>query len=788
MIAAAEAGEHSLLIAPTGGGKTLAGFLPSLIELAEAGARPQGLHTLYISPLKALGVDVHRNLTTPIAEMGLPIRVETRSGDTSEAKKRRQRLEAPDILITTPEQLALFCAWEGAEAYFAGLKRVILDEIHVLSDNKRGDLLSLCLARLSAFSPGLQRVGLSATVGDPEGLLRWLVPGGVGGRLVLGDPGATPDIEVLHSKARTPWSGFTARHAMQEVYDAIAASRTTLVFVNTRFQAEIAFQMLWELNTLDLPIGLHHGSLSAEQRRKVEAAMARDELRAVVCTSTLDLGIDWGSVDLVIQLAAPKGAARIIQRIGRANHRLDEASRALLVPAHRFEVLECVAARDAVLAAEMDEKRPRAGALDILAQHMMGRACSGPFAPDAFYEEVASAGPYQTLTRGDFDRVLDFAATGGYALKAYDRFHRIVRTREGLYRARNAETIQRHRMNVGAIVDTPTLSIRIAARRGGVFVGGRKLGEMEEGYIEALALGDSFLFSGRVWTLVGVEGTDALVTPAPPGEEAKVPSWGGSKFAISSHLARRVRRLIADEGGWKALPEDMREWLGIQKIRSAIPTEDQMLVERFPRSGRHYLVAYPFDGRHSHSTLCQLLARRLERLGRHPLGFVANDFALAVWTLNPLDGLDLAALFEEDMLGDDLETWLDESFMMKRTFRNCALLSGLIERRHPGREKTGRQIAFSTDLIYDTLRRHQPDHLLLDCARREALSGQLDLARLGTLLARIRGRIVSVELDRVTPFAAPVLMEIGREPVLGAAEEAILRENAADLAAEAMRL
>jgi ATP-dependent Lhr-like helicase len=788
MVQAAKDGDHALLIAPTGGGKTLAGFLPSLIDLSRPGVAGRGLHTLYISPLKALGVDVHRNLIAPVEEMGLPISIETRSGDTPQSKKQRQREHPPDILITTPEQLALFCAWEGSAELFSALHTVILDEIHVLSANKRGDLLSLGLARLSALSPKLRRVGLSATVAEPEALLQWLTPGGVGGRIILGEGGSAPDICVLHSKARTPWSGFTARHAMQEVYDAISGARTTLIFVNTRFQAEIAFQMLWELNADNLPIALHHGSLAAEQRRKVEAAMGRNELRAVVCTSTLDLGIDWGAVDLVIQLAAPKGAARIIQRIGRANHRLDEASRALLVPAHRFEVLECEAAKDAVLAQEMDETREREGALDILAQHLMGRACASPFDPDAFYKEVSGAGPYQGLSRADFDRVLDFVASGGYALKAYDRFHRIVRDREGRYRARNAETVQRHRMNVGAIVDVPTLSIRLATRRGGIFVGGRKLGEMEEGYIEGLSLGDSFLFSGRVWTLVDVAGTDALVTPAPPGSEAKVPSWGGSKFAISSHLARRVRRLIADPQTWDRFPDDMHDWLDVQRQRSVIPTEDEMLVETFPRHGRHYLVAYPFDGRHSHATLCQLLARRLERAGRHPLGFVANDFALAVWTYAPLDGLDLDALFEQDMLGDDLESWLDESFMMKRTFRNCALLSGLIERRHPGHEKSGRQITFSTDLIYDTLRRHQPDHLLLDCARREALGGQLDLVRLARLLERIKGRIRLKALDRVSPFAAPVLMEIGREPVLGAVEEVILRENAADLAEEAMRL
>ena len=793
MVEAAVSGRDALLIAPTGGGKTLAGFLPSLIDLTRRSAPNdyKRLHTLYISPLKALAVDVHRNLTTPISDMGLPITAETRSGDTNEAKKRRQRLDPPDILITTPEQLALFCAWEGSADYFAGLDTVILDEIHVLHGSKRGDLLSLGLARLQHLSPNLRRVGLSATVADAMALANWLSPPTLNRapvQIVRGAPGAAPVVDVLISENRVPWSGFTARHAMAEVYEAIKGARTTLVFVNTRFQAEIAFQTLWDLNEDGLPITLHHGSLSAEQRRKVEAAMARGELRAVVCTSTLDLGIDWGSVDLVIQLAAPKGSARLIQRIGRANHRMDEASHAILVPAHRFEVLECQAARAAVAENDLDVDPPRDGALDILAQHIMGCACAAPFQADDLYAEVRGAGPYADLSRQDFDRVIDFVATGGYALTAYDRFHRIVKDREGRYRARNAETIQRHRMNVGAIIEIPMLSVKVGGQRAGRWFAGRKVGEMEESFIEMLTPGDTFLFAGQVWTFHTVEGMSAIVSPAPPGSEARAPSWGGSKFALSTYLARRVRRMIADRSQWPALPDDVREWLAIQDWKSHIPAEDEMLVETFQRGQRHYLVAYPFDGRVCHATLCQLLARRLERLGRQPLGMVANDYALAVWAKQPLDDLDLDQLFEQDMLGDDLEAWLDDSFMMKRTFRHCALLSGLIERRYPGQEKSGRQITFSTDLIYDTLRRHQPDHLLLDCTRREALAGLIDVQRLARLLERVKGRIRPMRLDRVSPFAVPVLLEIGREPVAGMAQEAILEDSAAELIAEAMEL
>ncbi|ATQ43618.1 ligase-associated DNA damage response DEXH box helicase [Caulobacter mirabilis] len=783
MVAKAREGRHALLIAPTGGGKTLAGFLPSLVELSERPPAngPRGIHTLYISPLKALAVDVERNLLTPVVEMGLDIVVESRTGDTGAARKQRQKVRPPDMLLTTPEQLALLCAWEGARGLFEDLRCVILDEVHTLWPTKRGDLLALDLARLQRFAPNLRRIGLSATVDDPNLIREWMSPGAEVD-LVRGPPGPAPVVNTLVSEGRVPWAGHTAEHAMEEVYEIIKRQRTTLIFVNTRFQAEFAFQRLWELNEDGLPIALHHGSLAAEQRRKVEAAMARGQLKAVVCTSTLDLGIDWGDVDLVIQLAAPKGAARMVQRIGRANHRLDEPSQALFVPANRFEMLECQAAIEAIAENSLDTEQRRAGALDVLAQHVMGCACSEPFDLVALYDEIRSAGPYRDLAWEDYEAVVDFVSTGGYALKTYDRFRRIVQGPDGLWRARNADTVRRHRMNVGAIVSPATLNVRIASRRGQA---GRKIGEVEEGYLEMLDPGDTFIFAGQVWRLVAVTGVDVLVQAA-PNANAKMPSWGGSKFAISTFLAGKVRRMMSDESAWTVLPADVREWLEAQRDRSVIPAPDEMLLETFPHGKRHFMVVYPFDGRHAHTTLAMLLTRRLDRLDIGPLGFVCNDYAMAIWALKPMDGLDLDALFAEDMLGDDLEAWMDESFMMKRSFKACALISGLIERRMPGAEKSGRQVTFSTDLIYDVLRRHQPDHLMLRCAREDAATNLIDVARVGRLLSRIKGKIRHATLPHLSPFAVPMFMEIGRERAPGGAADMMLAEAAEDLIAEAM--
>ncbi|HEY5336951.1 MAG TPA: ligase-associated DNA damage response DEXH box helicase, partial [Rhizomicrobium sp.] len=621
----ARKGEPVLLVAPTGGGKTLAGFLPSLIDLAERPKRSRkaALHTLYISPLKALAVDVARNLETPVAEMGLPIRVETRTGDTPPGRRQRQKYMPPDILLTTPEQLALLVASRDAPRFFENVTAVVLDELHAISNSKRGDLLALGLSRLQALAPKHRRIGLSATVADPKPLQRFLVPQPIEGEalsaLVIGRPGAPPKISILASDAYVPWAGHLARHTMPEVLQAIRESKTALVFVNTRSQAERTFQELWKINEDNLPIALHHGSLAPAQRRKVEAAMTRGDLRGVVCTSTLDLGIDWGAVDRVICMGAPKGAARLVQRIGRANHRLDEPSDALLVPANRFEVLECEAARDAVMASELDGDVLKIGGLDVLTQHIMGVACSAPFDADALFREVKSASPYRALSRADFDAAVDFVATGGYALKRYDRYAKLRQTPEGLWRVSHPRLAQQYRLNVGVIVEDPMIDIRMQAKGRPTGAGGRMLGQMEEYFVENLTPGDTFVFAGDVLRFEGVRENAAYVTRA-HDPEAQIPSYKGGKFPLSTFLAMRVREMISNPAQWKALPTPVGEWLHIQQLKSVVPQPGQLLVETFPRGSKEYLVCYPFEGRLAHQTLGMLITRRLERLRMRPLG------------------------------------------------------------------------------------------------------------------------------------------------------------------------
>ncbi len=844
LLATVRAGRSALLVAPTGAGKTLAGFLPSLVELSErtgsGKGKARGLHTLYISPLKALAVDIARNLEAPIEGMGLPVTVETRTGDTPAHKRARQIQRPPDILLTTPEQLSLLLAHREAEAFFAGLKTVVLDELHALVTSKRGDLLSLALARVRRLAPEARAIGLSATVREPDELRKYLVsqapfpslsageggsrrasgeghdlsgevapapqpPAPAAGRgdeaamadLVVVKGGAKPDLHMLEIGRTLPLSGHTARHAMPAIYDLIRTHRMVLVFVNTRLQAEYTFQELWRLNDDTLPIALHHGSLDASQRRRVEAAMAAGQLRAIVCTATLDLGIDWGDVDLVVNVGAPKGASRIMQRIGRANHRMDEPSKAYLVPGNRFEMLECRAALDAVEEAAQDTPDARLGAPDVLAQHVLGMACADAFDPLELYGEIVSAAPYATLSWEDFEAVVDYVATGGYALRAYERFAKILRGPDGKWRVRDARVAQQYRMNIGTIIEATHIKVRMArslrSKPGTVLPkGGRTLGEIEEDFAETLTVGDTFLFAGEVLRFEGLAEDECLVTRAGPGTDPAIPSYAGAKFPLSTFLAARVRAIIADPFEWDRLPRQLSDYLAQQRRHSALPGERDLLVETFARAGRYYLTAFPFEGRLAHQTLGMLLTRRLERARLRPLGFAANDYGIAIWCTRDLSERAalspgfMEALFDEDMLGDDLEAWLDESAMMKRTFRQCAVIAGLIERRFPGQKKTGRQVTISTDLIYDVLRRHQPDHLLLRAARQDAATGLLDVTRLGMMLRRIRGRITHRALDRVSPLSVSVMLEIGRERVYGEGADEILAEAEAELLQEAL--
>ncbi|WP_132908443.1 ligase-associated DNA damage response DEXH box helicase [Sphingomonas sp. BK235] len=776
MLDQARAGHHTLLIAATGAGKTLAGFLPTLAELIETPR--DGLHTLYVSPLKALAVDIQRNLVTPIDEMGADIRVETRTGDTPSDRKARQRVRPPQILLTTPESLSLLLSYPDSFTMFAGLRTIVVDEVHAFATGKRGDLLSLCMARLQTIAPACRRVALSATVADPDGYRAWLAPDGDIDQVALveGEPGPDPDIAILLPEDRVPWAGHSGRYAAEQVMAEIETHRTSIVFCNTRSLAELIFQDLWKANAMQLPIGIHHGSLEKEARRKVEGAMAAGRLRALVATASLDLGVDWGDVDCVIQMGAPKGSSRLLQRIGRSNHRLDVPSEAILVPGNRFEYLEARAALDAVEAGELDADVFRMGALDVLAQHLMACACAAPFDQRAMLAEVRSALPYSALTDELFERVLGFIRDGGYSLKAYDRFKRLTQDADGTWRVSHPRFVAQHRLNAGIIVEATMLKVR--------FRNGRALGKVEEGFAATLSHGDTFFFAGLSLEVEKIDTEDLIVRAT--SRPARIPTYGGSRMPLSTNLASRVRRFLAEPGEWHRFPADVHEWLEIQSRRSTLPAPEQLLVETFPREGRHYMVAYSFEGWNAHQSLGMLVTKRMETLGLKPLGFVANDYAIACYGLERVT--DPAALFSADILEHEFVEWVERSHLLKRAFREVAVIGGLVERQHPGKRKTGRQVTFSTDLIYDVLRQYEPGHVLLQAAWADARARMTDVGRLADLLDRAADTMVHVDLPRVTPLAVPVLTLIGREKVAtGSADDSLLIEAEA-LAAEAMRI
>lgn len=783
MLAASDRARHALLVADTGAGKTLAGFLPTLAAFCPSRLggtpAPEGLHTLYVSPLKALAHDVQRNLFAPVEEMGLPIRIETRSGDTPSERKARQRARPPHILLTTPESLSLLLSYPEASTLFSSLRRVIIDEVHAFATGKRGDLLALSLARLQALAPNLQRAALSATLADPDAYRGWLAPWGDidSVELVAGEAGADPEISILLPQEESvPWSGHAAIWAVGQLYQQIRDHRTTLVFTNTRFLAEYIFQALWEANDDNLPIGIHHGSLSKEARRKVEGAMARGELRALVCTASLDLGVDWGDIDLVVQMGAPKGSSRLLQRIGRANHRLDCPSKALLVPGNRFEFLEAFAAQEAVREGQRDGDPFRPGALDVLAQHVMARACAGAFNEQDFLAEVQSSSAYSWVDAPILGRVLDFVATGGYALRSYDRFRRIVKDREGTWRLSHPDHASRHRLNAGIIVDAEMLEIR--------FRNGRSLGKVEEAFGASLKPGDTFRFAGMDLEVEALRDLDLIVRAAK--RSATIPSYMGQRMPISTHLADRVRAMLADRAGWARFPDDVREWLEVQAWRSRLPAPGRLLVESFPHRELAYTTFYTFEGWNANQSLGMLVTRRMSDRGLGPLGFVATDYALSVWGLKPVESP--ADLLSPDVLTHEFVDWVGQSYLLRRAFREVAVISGLVERQHPGKRKSGRQVTFSTDLIYDVLCKYEPDHVLIEAAWADARMRLTDVARVADVLDRAAREVDHVRLERISPLSVPVLSIIGRESLpSGAADDELLQE-AESLASLAMRI
>ena len=766
--------KSQLLIAPTGSGKTLSGFLPTLIELDRVNF--SGLHTVYVSPLKALAADIKRNLMIPIEEMGLNIKVEDRTGDTTAKIKRRQRIDPPQILLTTPESLALLISFPEANALFANLERIIIDEIHALVENKRGHQLLLAISRLQSISKNLRKLALSATVDHPQEIAGFISENDNNCPIIFAEPGPDPNISMLQTTASPPWSGAGATYAVPDVLEQISKHKTTLIFHNTRAQAEIFFHNLWLNNQDNLPVAIHHGSLDLAQRKRVEAAITKGELRAVVCTGTLDLGIDWNEVDLVIQVGAPKNIKRLVQRIGRANHTYNTPSKAIIVPANKFEIVECQAALEAVRDKDLDGEPIASGSLDVLCQHILLVACSGKILPAKLFEEIKQIGAYKNLTHEEFKECMGFCIDGGYALKRYEQWHRLKLDHSGNLILRDPRIANKIRMNVGTIQDTETLKVRTHRRSGG-----RPLGEIEEAFAASLTKGDTFLIGGNIVRFESLREMIVEVTHN-ANKQPKIATFMGTKFATSTKLSDRILDSFENQS-WKDLPADTVNWLNKQKEFSQLPVRNSLLIETFFRKSRHYLVVYGFAGRNANQTLGLILSKKLEELNLAPLGFVANDYATLIWGLEKVENPIQLFKFSEIELG--LDKWFSGNALMKRTFKAVASVSGLIDRNLPGLRKSGRQTTFSSDILYDTLVKYDPTHLLLKITKDEAMKGLIDFSRIEEMFKRVDDNIIHKNLPHVSPLAAPMLLEVGTIPIEGQARELLLKNEANSLMKEA---
>ena len=741
-----------ILHAPTGGGKTIGGFMPSIDDFINNNYKSQEFHTLYISPLKALTTDVQRNLLNPINDLKINIKVETRTSDTSTYNKAKQIKKPPNFLMTTPESFALLMARTDVINLFKNLKFVIIDELHTFFDSKRGHLLSLNVARLRSIKP-FQVIGLSATLKNTT-LAKKYLSNNKNTKLVSTHSKIGPKITILNSGNRIPWSGHSPRYALSEIYSEILKFKSSILFVNTRAQAEILFESLWAINNKNKKIAIHHGSLEKELRKKVEKEIVEGHVECVVATSSLDLGLDWGNIDLVMQIGAPKGVARLVQRIGRANHTINTPSRAMLVPTNCFEYVECIAAKECVELNFLEDEIYSEGSLDVLAQHIVGVAISQKFKKEDLYKQIKEAWPYRNLNVEDFEKTLSFVENGGYSLQAYEEYSRLRRDGE-YYEIRDKSIVTKYKMNIGTIVEAEMLRLR---------VGNRYLGNIEEWFISGLSAGDTFIFGGKRLMFEKVIGNIAYAKITAL-EHQKIPSFKGGNLPLSTHLSKTVRKIFSKRLEAVDLPDSLKKWSELQTKFSSFPKENEFLVETFKRKNgkqeKYYMAVHPFEGRNTHQTLGFLILRRIKKLGVQPFGFVANDYSILFSFSKEIEDIDF--LFSQDILIEDLYEWLEETPLIKRLFREIAIISGLIYKNLPGNQKTGKQVTFNTDLIYEVLRKHEPHHILLKITTENAKKDLVDLDRLSTFLFRIKNKIKINKLNRASALAFSLLFEYHKE-------------------------
>ena len=778
---AALEGKSGLLHANTGAGKTYAVWFAALLRGANRSRRQAGgLRMLWITPMRALAADTQRSLEASANELGAASpdvigqwSIGARTGDTGSAERARQSKKLPGALVTTPESLSLLLSHAGAREQFKHLDMIVIDEWHELMGSKRGVQVQLALARLRRWNPGLVVWGVSATMGKLDEARDVLLGPGEAGRGVIVEGGMKKQIVidtlVPDHPSRFPWAGHLGLSMLQPVIDEIDQHGSTLVFTNTRPQAELWYQNLIEARP-DWAgvVALHHGSLDREVREWVENGLKRGELKAVVCTASLDLGVDFLPVERVLQVGSAKGIARILQRAGRSGHAPGRVSRVTLVPTHSLELLEAAAVKRAVATHRIEARQPPNKPFDVLVQHLVTIALGGGFLPEELYEEVKSAWSYRELTGEEWQWALDFVARGGQSLTIYPEYRRVLPDEAGVHRVPDATIGRRHRMSIGTIVSDAQMKVQ--------YVSGGRIGTVEESFIGRMKPGDRFLFSGRILELVRVHEMTAFVRRSESSKGA-VSRWSGTKVPLSAELAHAAREelRLASQGVFEG-PE-MRALVPLFEIQerwSALPSSEVLVVESMKSREGYHLFAYPFAGRSVHTGLASLLAYRVGRVLPSTFSVAVNDYGFELLAPEPVDWAAAFAadtgegvgLFDTAHLLEDVLDSLNATQLSQQRFREVARIAGLVFQGYPGQHKSMRQVQASSSLFFEVFRKHDSGNLLLTQAEREVLEQELELTRLRATLEELHGRRIAYrEVARATPFGFPLMVARFREKV-----------------------
>jgi ATP-dependent Lhr-like helicase len=749
-------GEDGLIHVPTGAGKTYAAYLAALAEIADDPG--DGLRMLYVAPLRAMSRDIQKALQAPVDALDLPVTIESRTGDTSSSIKKRQKKRLPNILITTPESLTLLMTYRHARRHFQTCRMIVVDEWHELLSSKRGTQTELALARMRNWCDAVQTWALTATISNVEEAAEAAAGVGSTPTIIKAELQRPITVEtLLPDEIDTfPWYGHMGLRMLDDALERLDLARSTLVFTNTRSQAERWFQAIVDARPAWEPLmALHHGSISRKERRRIEEGLKSGELRLVVCTASLDLGVDFSPVERVFQLGSVKGIARLIQRAGRAGHQPGAPCHITCVPTHALELFEITAAREAVERGDLEPRRPMNKPLDVLAQHLVSCALGDGFVAEELYAELRTTGAYRNLTRDEFAWTMDLVEHGGDTLRAYDRYHKIVE-REGRYVVEDRRIARQHRMSIGTITSDATVQVR--------FLNNKWLGTVEESFVSRLEPGDVFMFAGRVLELESFHDMKAFVRLSDKSPN-HLPRWMGGRLPISRSLSSAVRQIFEDVRDGTGTSAEVSAALPIVEAQtrlSAIPSHDQTLLELCETSEGHHAFIYPFEGQLVHEGLASLLALRLQRRQPGTFSLSANDYGIELLSAEPYPFVDLLMqdVFTDENLFDDAMESINVSELARRQFRGIARIAGLVFDGYPGSRKSDRQLQASSGLIYDVFAKYDPDNLLLHQSRREVLEQQFEETRLIETLRRLREtEWVITQVERPSPLGFPLLID-----------------------------